>query len=222
MIENVGATSAPASSSVIRGPGGAMGKDEFLKLFIAQMKNQDPLNPMQGQDLAAQLAQFSSVEQLIQMNEQMTTQAGNDQAMAQAMNGNIALGALGRTVVAAGNQVEIQAGSAGSVSAAVGGAGGEAMLRIYDSAGREVGSRALGVVGSGRQTWELGGAAAGLPPGTYTFAVDVTDPNGEPVPVQTLVSGRVDGVRYGSNGPVLTAGQLSIPIGQIIEIVTGG
>jgi flagellar basal-body rod modification protein FlgD len=47
----------------------AMGKDEFLKLLVAQMKNQDPLNPMDGQQMAAQLAQFSSVEQLISAND---------------------------------------------------------------------------------------------------------------------------------------------------------
>jgi flagellar basal-body rod modification protein FlgD len=48
-----------------------MGKDEFVKLLITQMKNQDPMNPMDGKDLAAQLAQFSSVEQLININTKL-------------------------------------------------------------------------------------------------------------------------------------------------------
>lgn len=47
----------------------ALGKDEFLKLLVAQMKNQDPMNPMDGQQMAAQLAQFTSVEQLINAND---------------------------------------------------------------------------------------------------------------------------------------------------------
>ena len=47
----------------------ALGKDEFLKLLVAQMKHQDPLNPMNGQEMAAQFAQFSSVEQLVNMND---------------------------------------------------------------------------------------------------------------------------------------------------------
>jgi flagellar basal-body rod modification protein FlgD len=50
-------------------PGGPMGKDQFLQLLVAQMKNQDPMNPMDGQQMAAQLAQFSSVEQLISAND---------------------------------------------------------------------------------------------------------------------------------------------------------
>lgn len=51
--------------------GGSMGKDEFVKLLVAQMSNQDPLNPMDGKDLAVQLAQFSNVEQLLNINAKM-------------------------------------------------------------------------------------------------------------------------------------------------------
>lgn len=57
------------TSALPTGAGGKMGKDEFLKLLVAQMKNQDPLNPMDGQQMAAQLAQFSSVEQLVNAND---------------------------------------------------------------------------------------------------------------------------------------------------------
>ena len=60
--------STNANNAISNAAGGAMGKDEFVKLLVTQMKNQDPLNPMDGKDLAAQLAQFSSVEQLINAN----------------------------------------------------------------------------------------------------------------------------------------------------------
>lgn len=53
-------------------PGGAMGKDQFLQLLVAQMKNQDPLNPMDGTQMASQLAQFSTVEQLQSANDTLT------------------------------------------------------------------------------------------------------------------------------------------------------
>ncbi len=58
----------PTSSS----PGGAMGKDQFLQLLVAQMKNQDPESPMDGTQMAAQLAQFSTVEQLQNANDTLT------------------------------------------------------------------------------------------------------------------------------------------------------
>ena len=60
--------STAANNAITNAAGGAMGKDQFVHLLVTQMKNQDPLNPMDGKDLAAQLAQFSSVEQLINAN----------------------------------------------------------------------------------------------------------------------------------------------------------
>jgi flagellar basal-body rod modification protein FlgD len=64
------ATTAPNTTADLT-PGGAMGKNEFVKLLVAQMQNQDPLNPMDGKELAVQLAQFSSVEQLININTKL-------------------------------------------------------------------------------------------------------------------------------------------------------
>ena len=65
-------SAATTSDAITNAAGGAMGKNEFVKLLVTQMKNQDPLNPMDGKDLAAQLAQFSSVEQLINANSTLS------------------------------------------------------------------------------------------------------------------------------------------------------
>jgi flagellar basal-body rod modification protein FlgD len=64
-------TTKSSDGSITNAAGGAMGKDQFVKLLVAQMSNQDPLNPMDGQQMAAQLAQFSSVEQLININSKL-------------------------------------------------------------------------------------------------------------------------------------------------------
>lgn len=68
---NGSATSNSAGNAITNAAGGSMGKDQFVQLLITQMKNQDPMNPMDGKDLAAQLAQFSSVEQLININAKL-------------------------------------------------------------------------------------------------------------------------------------------------------
>ena len=54
------------------GAGGELGKDEFLTLLVTQMQNQDPLNPMDNTEMIAQLAQFSSLEQMQNLNESFT------------------------------------------------------------------------------------------------------------------------------------------------------
>lgn len=64
-------TGNSTSSPLTQGAGGALGKDEFVKLLVTELKNQDPLSPMDGKDLAVQLAQFSSVEQLVNMNTKL-------------------------------------------------------------------------------------------------------------------------------------------------------
>lgn len=68
-------TSGSSSSAITQAAGGAMGKDQFVKLLVTEMKNQDPLNPMDGKELAVQLAQFSSVEQLMNVNTKLDSLA---------------------------------------------------------------------------------------------------------------------------------------------------
>lgn len=68
-----------------------MGKDEFLKLLVTELQNQDPTNPMQDREFIAQMAQFTSMEQMMNMNKGMEKLAGT-------MNFQSSFELLGRTV----------------------------------------------------------------------------------------------------------------------------
>jgi flagellar basal-body rod modification protein FlgD len=223
MIETVSGSAAATASSGSRtnAAGGAMGKDEFLKHLVAQMSHQDPLNPMDGAQYAAQLAQFSSVEQLVSMNAKLDEQAAAQASIVGALNGSAALAAFGHEVVAIGDQVSIQDGRPASVTFSVDGTGGEGTPAILAADGGVVGSRPLVHVGGGTQSVELGSAADGLAAGTYTYAVRVKDDAGNDVTTQTYSTGRVDGIHYGATGPVLTSGDLEIPFGSIVQILAG-
>ena len=63
-------------------------KTEFLKLLVAQLQNQDPLNPIQNQDFIAQLATFSSLEQLVSINNAVTKMAGSVDSGTSTNNSN--------------------------------------------------------------------------------------------------------------------------------------
>src|SRR5690625_2371676 len=69
MDRSTGASSSSAKPEQGRETNSALGQQEFLHLLVAQMQNQDPLNPMDGTEFASQLAQFNSVEQLIHLNQ---------------------------------------------------------------------------------------------------------------------------------------------------------
>lgn len=209
-----------AGMGTASGPSGAkLGKDEFLKLLVAQLRNQDPTNPSRPEEFAAQLAQFSSLEQLINVNETLSAQAEANAAMAQALNNSAAVNVLGRTVLALGDSVQVTGAGEETITAGVGGTGGTATLTLYDVNGGKVGSRELGTIGGGRQEIELGSLAEGLAPGRYRYELTVTDAAGEPVQVQTFSRMAIDGLRYGPRGPMLISGGLEIPLADVVEII---
>jgi len=204
------AAAATPSRTTLGAPHGntALGKQEFLQLLVAQLKNQDPLNPTNPEQMAAQLAQFSSVEQLISINEHLGAQAGS-----------AAVALIGKTVLTPGDRVEVTGAGSETVTVVVGEGGGRAVLSLYDADGNRVGSREVGPVGPGRQEIALGAAAEGLPAGTYHYELGVADEQGVPVEVRSLTRVRVDGVRYGPSGAVVLAGPLEIPFADVTEIL---
>lgn len=206
------------SSNVTLPATSSLEQDAFLKLLVAQMKNQDPTNPMQAQDLAAQLAQFSSLNQLINVNSNLTAQNSSSQSIEQAVSMNTAAATLGRTVTAIGNQVAITNGTAPDVTFDVGDTGGDATVHVYNASGTEVATEHLGGLAGGRHTMSLGATGAGLSTGAYTYAVDVTDSSGNPVTVTTYTVGKIDSLQATATGPVLGSGSLTIPFGSVVAI----
>lgn len=196
-----------------------LGKQEFLQLLVAQLKHQDPMNPSNPEDMAAQLAQFSSVEQLIGINEQLGSQASSAQAMAASLNNSTAVGVIGKHVLTEGDRVVVDGTGDEAVTIGVGETGGDGVLTLYDQDGNRVGTRDLGTLVGGRQQIELGAAAEGLPPGAYRYEVTVLDADQSSVEVRTFMSAHIDGVRYGPAGPQLLSGDLEIPMADVVEII---
>jgi flagellar basal-body rod modification protein FlgD len=214
------ATTDPSALGQVAAPGGPLGKDQFLKLLIAQLQNQDPMNPMQGDQMASELAQFSSLEQLQEINTTLTGQQSAAGSLLGAVQAGAAINTIGHTVVATGNQVQI-GGTNGqtTVTANLSGAAASGTLHIYNSAGVEVGTETLGSLSAGKQPIDITTAAKGLPPGTYTYSIDAKDSSGAPVAVQTYMSGKVDGISSGQNGIILNVGGISVPYSSVIQIL---
>jgi flagellar basal-body rod modification protein FlgD len=213
-ITALGAASAAATAEPDKTQ---LDKEAFLKLLVAQLKNQDPLSPLEPHEFAAQLAQFTSVEQLTNLNEAVAKQS--EVAQLTALLDETALGAslLGKHVVAEGSQVSVPAGGFGEVEIEVGGTGGVATLQVFDSSGREVASRDVGHVSPGRQSLTL---PNGLEEGVYSYAVTISGSEGESIPVLTYSSGVVDGVYFRDGQIVLRIGTMEVSMDALAEIKT--
>ena len=215
-----GVTNSSAATTALTGgvKGGEMGKEEFLQLLVTQLRHQDPLNPADPQEFAAQLAQFSTLEQLIGIGDQLKQSAASDQALMQMFNSSSALNLIGKNIVAEGDDVTVPQGGETTVQVAVGGTGGSGVVRMFDASGKEVGSMPLGQLSAGRQTLDLTQLGKVVGAGRYTYAVEVTDANGVAVQTQTYSVARVDGVQYTPNGPVLVCGPETIALNAVVEI----
>lgn len=201
-------------------PGGTLGKDEFLELLIAQLQNQDPLSPMEADQLAVQLAEFSGVEQLIQLNENFQSLEAFNGFLAGSVATTTAVGMIGKNVEAAVSDLVFDGTGNASVDVTMPPTGGQATVRLFDAFGEEIGAFDLGSVSPGRQTLDLSPIDAQVAPGTYSISVEVFDPTGEAIPVPTTITGPVTGVRYDENGPVLVIGNAEFPLASVLSITS--
>ncbi len=212
-------TSSSDPLAGLSGAGGAMGKDQFIKLLVAQLTHQDPLNPQDSSQMASQLAQFSSVEQLMNINSQLTTQANSNAAVTSAITNASALSLIGKTVMVQDPQIAVGGTDATlNVSADIPTAGGKLTLTIKDANGNTVAVRDLGAATSGRKTFALGDATAGLTAGTYTASFSLTDGTGAVTNPPAISSVRVDGVTYGPSGASITSGGRTYSIGSVMQV----
>jgi flagellar basal-body rod modification protein FlgD len=231
--------STTSSPSTIK-RGDDLDRDAFLKLLVAQMNNQDPLNPMDGQQMATQLAQFSSVEQLLKLNETIEAQGANDdkiieslealgeqqalssESMLAAIESTMALGAVGKIGVLPGDRLFIDGSGRGVATFDAGASGATAgRLRILDSKGEPVAERALGNIGAGTQSLELSSIQPPLelPAGEYRFAVELQDNTGAFKPAKIFTSGRITGLTATASGPQLLIGdRLTIPFSRLLQV----
>jgi len=205
---------APTGSPAAPNPA-QLGQQDFLRMLIAQLENQDPLNPQDPTQFTSQLAQFSSLEQLISVRssiEGLSSVSARSQVLASA-------GLIGRRVLAETPQLEVD--DTGSFPA----------LQFELSHTTEVGSVEIlngsgGVVASTSQ--DLGTLSAGLhrvdpaafdkplAPGVYSFRVNTQQ--GAPAEFTPLLEGRVTATATDQGEPVLMLGRIVALLSKVREV----
>lgn len=215
------ASSSSAGAALSQAASQKVGKDGFLKILVTQLKNQNPTDPMKGRDFASQLAQFSSVEQLTNISDQIEGQQSSNRALMQSVNSGVATDLIGRTVEADGNQFAWNGEGKTTLGMDLNAPASKVTVTIRDAAGNAVRTRTLEDVQAGSEeiTWDgTTDADAPAPEGRYSFEVEAVDAQGESVEASPYLKGSVDRVAFGKDGTQLWVDGAKISMGRIRSV----
>lgn len=170
-----------------------LGKDDFLNLLLKQLSYQDPLNPMDSTEFTVQLAQFSSLEELSNMNSTLSNVLVFQNSMQNAALTNL----IGKTVTTSGNTTYLK--DTADIGYELMEDASSVTISVRDASGKLVWSKDIGQQAAGKQIYLWDGRDASgnkMPEGTYTFEIEAQDSLGDPVQAVTSAIGTVKSIFF--------------------------
>lgn len=192
-------------------------QDMFMTLLTAQLQYQDPLNPMENTEFTSQLAEFTSLEQLADVNENL----GYLQLYMASINNSQALNFIGKEVITNGNNIYYDGANAADINFKLASQASTVNINIYDENSELVDTIKYGEMAAGEQraTWygkDINGNS--MPAGNYTFEVYASDTDQNTVSASTYSTGVVDGITFIEGVGYVIINDQEIAIGDIVEI----
>lgn len=191
--------------------------ETFLSLLTAQLRNQDPLSPVDSNQFTAQLTQMAGVEQQLLTNDLLTSLLAAQQGGGLAGASNY----IGKDATAAWSATKLVDGAA-TWSYELAGNAADVTLQVLDSTGKVVwsGPAPDKTTGVHDFTWDGSTTGGGKMDdgGVYTLKVVAKDGTGAAVDAQVLMRGRVTGVEMYDGQPYLTIGNSIVPLANVIAL----
>jgi flagellar basal-body rod modification protein FlgD len=216
MVTAVTSTDTSAAAQAMKKETG-LNKDDFLKLFVTQLKNQDPLNPMDSTQYVSQLAQLTQVEQAYNTNS-------NLQNILAALNGGTGLSAVsmvGKYVVAPGSSFSLASGDQPVLNYRTTDQASSVVVKISNSAGAVVRTITQGATAAGDHTVSWDGkddSGNNVAAGNYSFSATGYDSTGSASSATPLMQGRVTGLKMDSSSPTLTVNGFDVPLSSVLTV----
>jgi flagellar basal-body rod modification protein FlgD len=218
-VTGPGSTVAAGSLAQAMGGNKSLDRDAFLKLLVAQLKNQDPLKPQDNAQFVAELAQFSSLEQSMGINDRLDLLAAQNAGLANAQ----AVGLVGSVATVRGSMVTVDGTGVGTgIGFSLSAKSNSTIVTVRNQSGQvvrtlDVGERNAGFVSL---TWDGRDDAGNIQPaGTYVIGVEAQDAVGTPISVSQETSGKVKQVSFDKGYPVLTLDNgLSVPVSDLLKV----
>jgi len=191
--------------------------DTFLTLLTTQLKNQNPMSPLDTNQFTQQMVQFTSVEQQLKTNEYLKTLALSTQNSTNT--GAVAF--IGKQITAEGSATQM-VNSKASWGYSLDRDAAQATFSIRDNAGNVVYTEAKSLdAGKGQFTWNgRSSTNAALPDGEYSITIDARDSKGVYIPVSTEMAGVVSSIDLSGSEPVLIIGEAKVKLSSITSVTT--
>ncbi len=194
-------------------------QDEFLRLLVAQLEQQDPLAPQDSAQFVAQLAQFTQVEQTAETNVRLQALEAAESAGLRSSFANI----VGRDVTARSNKIVVADGQIGDATHKIrlDGAAAQVEIIVRNDAGDEVARFEKSSLLAGDTPLEWDGKnkdGSSVSDGTYTFEVTAQDADGKGVEAHVRISGRATAIDFEGGNMVFKIGSADITPAEILSI----
>jgi flagellar basal-body rod modification protein FlgD len=191
---------------------------QFLQLLTTQLKNQNPLDPLDTNQFTQQLVQFAQVEQQLKQNQQLETLVNLEKTAQQS----VALGYVGNKVAIDGSTTKLENGEA--VWSFTSPKPVSATLAVKNEAGQLVFSRNFTMEAGAQQfSWDGKGAnGTQWPDGNYTLSITAQDASGQAVAVPTEVEGVVDSGDQSKTPPLLSMAGKTFTPDKIKRVIRNG
>ncbi len=191
-------------------------KDAFLRLFITQLKNQNPLEPMDNTEFISQLAQFTALEQTTNMSKALQEFLASQESFSKLQAASL----VGKNAVVSGKYVNLKDGSTDTIVFNLD-TSTPITLEIYDQDGNLVRREDLGYLEAGLHSYVWDGRDAEgtvMPNGTYTYRLLGLDEYGNQTELGGLEGGRVEAVQFLNGEVYVVVNGIKYPISSIMEI----
>jgi flagellar basal-body rod modification protein FlgD len=195
-----------------------LGKEDFMKILMAQIKNQDPFNPMDTKEYGTHLAQFSQLEQLMNVNQNLE-KMGTTQGVT---NKNELVAYIGKEIHAKNDSFELKKGMEVTLPFTLSGDAENVQVEVYDAKGEAVAVIDAGKMakGDGRVSFKgLNKDGIQLGDGKYSFRIVAKDFFGSDVGADTALKGKVTGVSFENGKTQLMVGSLAVDPANVTKVM---
>jgi flagellar basal-body rod modification protein FlgD len=211
-----------SSSSTAAEATSSLDKDDFLQLLVTKLTNQDPLNPMEDEAFIAELAQFSSLEQMQNMNTSLENSLQWDYLQMQTINNTMATSLIGKGIKASFDGVYLNSNNSPQIQFTTDRAASSIKIEIKNSSGTVVRTLTEKDIPAGENSIKWDGKdnnGERLDTGYYSISITGYDLSGDSFTPSTFVEGNVNGVVYHDGAAYLQVDGMEIPLGNVSEIL---